>query len=43
MGYFVNKELTGKADLDLGSRSTRACASMACLTVLNGTCGSEAI
>ena len=39
----MNKELTGKADSELGSRSTRARASMSCLIVFNGTHGSLTI
>ena len=39
----MNKELAGKANSELGSRSTSARASMSCLIVLNGTHGSLTI
>ena len=39
----MNKELTAKADLDLGSRSINARASTSCLDVVIGTDGQETI
>ena len=43
LGYFLNKELTGRGDPELGSRSTSARASMSCLIVFNGIHGLLAI